>query len=202
MPGQNLTHAEAIARTEVVKRVDSYQIELDVTTGPEKFRSTTTVKFAAEPGASTFLDLIDADVHSITLNGSPVPLSAYQDSRIQLDDLAAENVVTVVCDCRYMNTGEGLHRFVDPVDNEVYLYSQCQVADARRIFPNFEQPDLKATFQLTVIAPARWEVVGNQPAPTPESLDREVSITAGERPNRWPNGYLRRPRVFPRTCSR
>ncbi len=62
-----------------------------------------------------------------------------------------------------MNTGEGLHRFVDPVDGEVYLYSQFEVADSRRVFAVFEQPDLKATFAFTVTAPAHWEVVSNYP---------------------------------------
>ena len=52
-----------------------------------------------------------------------------------------------------MNTGEGLHRFVDPVDDEVYLYTQFEVADARRVFAVFDQPDLKATFAFTVTAP-------------------------------------------------
>jgi len=176
VPGANLTHEEAIARAEIITRVDDYAIELDLTTGDEKFRSTTTVRFTARPGASSFIDLLDADVLSITLNGRHIPTSAYADSRIQLDDLQADNELTVVADCRYMNTGEGLHRFVDPVDNEVYLYSQCEVADARRIFPNFEQPDLKARMQLTVIAPARWVINANQPTPVPELTGDEVQI--------------------------
>jgi len=182
VPGANLTHAEAIARAEIITHVDDYAIELDLTTGPEKFRSTTTVRFAAKPGAHSFIDLLDANVLSITLNGREIPLSAYADSRIELDDLQAQNELTVVADCHYTNTGEGLHRFVDPVDNEVYLYSQCEVADARRIFANFEQPDLKAKMQLTVIAPARWVINANQPTPVPELTGAEVSIAPGRAP--------------------
>ena len=64
-----------------------------------------------------------------------------------------------------MHTGEGLHRFVDPVDKSVYLYTQFEVADSRRVFTVFEQPDLKATFAFTVTAPADWQVVSNQPTP-------------------------------------
>jgi len=183
-----LTHEEAIARAEVITRVDEYAIELDLTRGPEKFGSTTTVTFAAHEGASSFIDLLDADVHSITLNGRDVPITAYSDSRIQLDNLREYNVLTVVADCHYMNTGEGLHRFVDPVDDEVYLYSQCEVADARRIFANFEQPDLKARMQLTVIAPERWVVNANQPTPQPEPTGTEVEIVADHGPEpvaRW-----------------
>ncbi|MDF2586007.1 MAG: aminopeptidase [Mycobacterium sp.] len=67
----------------------------------------------------------------------------------------------VDADCLYSNTGEGLHRFVDPVDNEVYLYSQFETADAKRMFACFDQPDLKATFDVTVKAPGHWQVISN-----------------------------------------
>ena len=67
-----------------------------------------------------------------------------------------------------MRTGEGLHRFVDPVDKAVYLYTQFEVIDARRMFACFDQPDLKATFAFTVTAPDDWEVVSNSPTPEPE----------------------------------
>jgi aminopeptidase N len=105
-------------------------------------------------------------VHSIELNGAAVDTAAADGVRIRLDDLAEENVLTVVADAEYTNTGEGLHRFVDPVDGEVYLYSQFEVTDSRRVFAVFEQPDLKATFRFTVTAPAAWEVVSNQPVET------------------------------------
>ena len=78
-----------------------------------------------------------------------------------LRGLSEHNVVVVDADCSYSNTGEGLHRFVDPVDGEVYLYSQFETADAKRVFACFDQPDLKATFDVTVTAPARWEVVSD-----------------------------------------
>jgi aminopeptidase N len=149
--------------------VASYEVVLDLTTGDKTFASTTTVTFSATSGSSTFIDAITAKVHSITLNGAALDPAAVSDGvRIQLDNLAAENVLVVVADAAYTNTGEGLHRFVDPVDGEVYLYSQFEVPDSRRVFAVFEQPDLKATFQFTVTAPAEWEVVSNQPAPSAE----------------------------------
>jgi aminopeptidase N len=83
-----------------------------------------------------------------------------------LDNLQASNELVVDADFRYQNTGEGLHRFVDPVDDEIYLYTQFEVPDSRRVLPSFEQPDLKATFQFTVTAPAHWQVVSNQPTPS------------------------------------
>jgi aminopeptidase N len=167
VPGENLTRVEAQERRALVD-TSSYEVVLDLTTGPEVFRSTTTVHFAGEPGSSTFIDAITRTVHSVTLNGVELDPATVSDGiRIQLDGLAAENVLVVDADAEYTNTGEGLHRFVDPVDGEVYLYSQFEVPDSRRVFAVFEQPDLKATFAFTVTAPAAWQVVSNSPTPEP-----------------------------------
>lgn len=168
MPGTNLTRLEAQQRAADVT-THSYEIALDLTRGAELFGAETTVRFSGTPGANTFIDVIAAAVHGVTLNGRELdPAEVFADSRIALPGLEAENTLTIVSDQLYTNTGEGLHRFVDPADGEVYLYSQFEVPDSRRMFPVFEQPDLKATFQFTVTAPARWHVVSNQP--TPESV--------------------------------
>ncbi|CAN5291605.1 aminopeptidase N [soil metagenome] len=167
MPGENLTRIEAEERKALLA-VASYDVTLDLTAGPETFRSTTVVTFSASAGASTFIDAVTRTVHSVTLNGRELDPATVSDGvRIRLDGLAAENVLTVVADAAYTNTGEGLHRFVDPVDGEVYLYSQFEVPDSRRVFAVFEQPDLKAAFRFTVTAPARWQVVSNSPTPEP-----------------------------------
>ena len=169
LPGENLTRIEAQERKALVG-VQSYEITLDLTTGPVTFASTTTVTFTAVAGSATFIDAITSAVHSVTLNGVSLDPAVVSDGvRIALDNLAAENVLTVVADAAYTNTGEGLHRFVDPVDNEVYLYSQFEVPDSRRVFAVFEQPDLKATFSFTVTAPAAWEIISNSPTPEPVS---------------------------------
>ncbi|MHA3684698.1 aminopeptidase N [Leucobacter sp. HY1908] len=167
MPGTNLTRVEAQERAAVVT-TESYEIALDLMTGPDTFVADTTVRFTGTPGASTFIDLIADSVQLIDLNGTELdPATVFADSRIALPGLAAENVLHIVSTQRYMNTGEGLHRFVDPADGEVYLYSQFEVPDSRRMYPVFEQPDLKASFQFTITAPARWQVVSNQPTPEP-----------------------------------
>lgn len=166
----NLTRDQAIERAALVT-VDNYRIVLDLTDGQGKpsertFRSTTTVEFDALAGGETVLDLAADKIHSATLNGTPIDVSAYDESTgIPLVGLAEHNVVVVDADCLYSNTGEGLHRFVDPVDDEVYLYSQFETADAKRMFACFDQPDLKATFDVEVTAPTHWEVISNG-APT------------------------------------
>ncbi len=180
MPGENLTKVEAELRSEIVN-THSYEVNLDLTSSDETFRSITTVRFAAKPGASTFIDAITSKVHSVTLNGSALDVSAVSDGiRIQLNNLQVENELVVDADAFFMNTGEGLHRFVDPVDNEVYLYTQFEVPDSRRMFAVFEQPDLKATFAFTVTAPDHWQVVSNQPSPKPTAAGEKKATWAFE----------------------
>lgn len=167
MPAENLTRIEAQERAGIVS-THAYEVALNLTTSETTFDSRTKVTFSATAGASTFIDLIAASVDSIVLNGVELdPATVWADSRIALENLAEENTLEVVAQCNYMNTGEGLHRFVDPVDGEVYLYSQFEVPDSRRMFTVFEQPNLKATFAFTVTAPANWKVVSNQPSPEP-----------------------------------
>ena len=177
MPGMNLTRDEARERSAILD-VASYDVGIDLTTGDQTFRSETTVSFTcSEPGANTFIDLVARTVHSVRLNGRELDASVVADGvRVQLDGLEAQNELHVVADCVYMNTGEGLHRFVDPVDKEVYLYSQFEVADSRRVFTVFEQPDLKATFRFTVTTPDHWVVVSNSPTPEPEPLPEAKAV--------------------------
>ena len=176
MPGTNLTREEARTRAALLT-VDAYDIALDLSTAPEggTFRSTTVVRFTATtPGASSFIDLIAPTVHEVVLNGTSLdPAEVFADSRIALPALAAENELRVVADCGYTNSGEGLHRFVDPVDQQTYLYTQFEVPDARRVFASFEQPDLKGTFQFTVTAPTGWKVISNEVSPEPEKGESE-----------------------------
>jgi aminopeptidase N len=171
----NLTRIDAQTRAELLS-IDSYTIELDLTSGdgaPSEatFRSRSEIRFRATPGASTFVDLIAASIQEATLNGVPVDTSTYTPvDGLVLTDLAADNVLVVDATCEYTNTGEGLHRFVDPVDKEVYLYSQFETADAKRMYACFDQPDLKATFTVTVTAPSHWKVITNGAV---QSTDRD-----------------------------
>ncbi|WP_327702846.1 aminopeptidase N [Streptomyces decoyicus] len=179
MPGTNLTRDEAQRRARLLT-VDAYEVDLDLSgaqeggdadgSGHGTFRSATTVRFdSAEAGADTFIDLVAPAVHEVRLNGEALDAGeVFKDSRIALTGLrAGRNELRVVADCAYTNTGEGLHRFVDPVDQQAYLYTQFEVPDARRVYASFEQPDLKATFQFTVKAPEGWTVISNSPTPEP-----------------------------------
>jgi aminopeptidase N len=177
MPGENLTRIEAQERAAALE-VQSYQVEIDLTQGAEFFGSTTRVRFSSKtPGVATFIDAITNSVHSVVLNGEVLDPAVVSDGiRIQLPSIAAENELVVVAQGKYTNTGEGLHRFVDPVDQEVYLYTQFEVPDSRRMFAVFEQPDLKATFQFNITAPSYWKVVSNSPTPAANDLREGVSV--------------------------
>ncbi|MER5376042.1 aminopeptidase N [Streptomyces sp. NPDC002553] len=176
MPGENLSRDEARERAALLS-VDGYDVSLDVRSavddpagggegageGPRTFRSVTTIRFRCnEPGASSFADLVAPSVTAVTLNGRDLdPGEVFDGSRILLEDLAAENELVVDAQCAYSRTGEGLHRFVDPEDGEVYLYTQYEPADSRRVLTTFEQPDLKAPFRFEVRAPEDWVVWSN-----------------------------------------
>ncbi|MFN8170111.1 MAG: aminopeptidase N [Candidatus Nanopelagicales bacterium] len=173
MPTTNITRAEAAERSTLVSDV-SYDVHVDLrgvqASDATTFASTSTVRFTAVPGASTWIDVVAPSLRSAVLNGTPVDLGGFDGTRLQLTGLAETNELVIEADCAYMRTGEGLHRFVDPVDKEVYLYSQFEVADARRMYACFDQPDLKAPFRLSVTAPFDWQVVSNAATPEPELL--------------------------------
>jgi aminopeptidase N len=167
---ENLQRREAAQRSALIT-THSYDVSLDVRQaadpGVDGFTSRSIINFsAAEPGQgqalSTFLDFIAGDVHSVFLNGKGLRVAdVVEGSRIRLDNLQAENQVTVTGTALYSRSGEGMHRFVDPADGQCYLYTQYEPADARRVFANFEQPDLKAEFTFHVMAPSGWEVASN-----------------------------------------
>ena len=174
MPAPNLTRDQAKLRAELLD-VASYDIELDLTDGnggpgEKTFASKTTIRFSsARAGERSWVDLIADRVRSATLNGVELDVAGYvEDKGIELPDLAEQNELVVVADCRYMNSGEGLHRFVDPVDDGVYLYTQFETADAKRMFACFDQPDLKSVYRVDVVTPKDWKVVSNTLAETTE----------------------------------
>jgi aminopeptidase N len=180
---RNLRQVEAVERARLLD-IAAYDISLDLTDGAGHpgegtFRSVTEVRFAChEPGAGTFIEIAAATLHSATLNGTAVDISGWTtEGGLQLTGLAADNVLRVEADYAYSTTGQGMHRSVDPVDKEVYLYSQFETADAQRVFACFDQPDLKAGFTFHVTAPAHWKVISNMPLASQDGLVRHFTTT-------------------------
>jgi aminopeptidase N len=160
----NLTRDEARIRSRLID-VSAYRVELDLTGGETTFTSVSTVSFRCQdPGAATFVNLAAPAVREITLKGAPVRADSFDGERITLSNLAADNELRVVAECAYSRSGEGLHRFTDPADGSVYLYSDLETFDAHRIYACFDQPDMKASYELAVTAPEGWQVISNMAA--------------------------------------
>ncbi len=166
---RNLTHAEAVERARLLD-VTGYDITLDLTDGAggpgeRTFRSMTEIKFdCREPGAQTFIELAAERVRAAVLNGSPIDISGWSaEGGLPLPALAEHNVLVIDADFAYSASGQGMHRSLDPVDKEVYLYSQFETADAQRVYACFDQPDLKSVFTWHATVPAHWTVVSNMP---------------------------------------
>ena len=183
MSVNNITRDEARDRARLLD-VDSYLVDLDLTTGASTFRSISEITFAcSQPGADSYLDLTAETVHEVVLNGQALdPADVFDGNRVRLPGLAASNTLRVVADCLFMRTGEGLHRFVDPVDDQVYLYTQFETFDAHRMYGCFDQPDLKARFTFRVTAPAGWQVVSNAPVESSEPAGDAVRVTFATTP--------------------
>ncbi|MDX6327847.1 MAG: aminopeptidase [Streptomycetaceae bacterium] len=188
MPELTRTEAEARARLIDVQR---YSIDLDLTGGEELFGSTTVIRFTAHHDGDTFADLKPATLHSALLDGRPLDITTLDDNRLLLTGLTAgPHELRVEADMRYSRTGEGMHRFTDPADGETYLYTQMSLEDVRSVIAAFNQPDLKAVFEVSVTAPPTWTVLGNgiaertgegrwQLAPTPPISTYLFAIAAG-----------------------
>jgi aminopeptidase N len=177
MPGLNSTRAEAAERSAHLK-VESYELTLDLTVGDEIFTSLTKIKFSCnKSGYDSFIDAVGKSIISATLNGQALDTTNYDGESIYLNNLANDNELIIHMNGEYSNTGEGLQRSVDPVDNQVYIYSQGETAFIRKMYPCFDQPDLKATFNLSVIAPNHWQVISNNPVKEKTELS--------DNKNRW-----------------
>ncbi|WP_209323902.1 aminopeptidase N [Brevibacterium renqingii] len=167
----NLTRNEAQSRTQLLE-VDSYSVHIDVSnaeTEDETYFSRTDVDFTAGSAGSTFIDLIADSVSSVQINGEILsPAEVFDGARVTFPVRAGRNALTIEAQARYSTSGEGLHRFTDPADGKVYLYTQYEPTDARRVFANFDQPDLKAEFSFSVTAPSHFHVLSNRPESTSE----------------------------------
>ncbi|WP_394276119.1 aminopeptidase N [Luteococcus sp.] len=208
-----------IARDEAARRsagltVESYHTTLHLlgATDPEQARFGVHCVVQLESTIEqTFIDFVDGAVNHLVVNGEVQKVVDYDGARLQLSLEQGRNVVEIHAEGTYSRSGQGLHRFVDPIDQQTYLYTQYEPADARRVFPNFEQPDLKAVHHITVLAPEGWQVRSNQPrvsggpvtnddgvtgvrhafAPTPRLSTYLTCVAAGpwaEQTDRWSSG--------------
>ncbi|ASW56274.1 aminopeptidase N [Plantactinospora sp. KBS50] len=156
----SLTRVEAAQRAATLS-VESYEIDLDLTAAGDTFASVVTIQFRASAGAETFVEVKPVELQGVRLNGVELDPAALAGNRYPLTGLAERNTLTVGAVMAYTNTGQGLHRVLDPADGATYLYATSFLDDAQRIFAAFDQPDLKAPVTLRVAAPPDWLVAAN-----------------------------------------
>ncbi|GAA1003674.1 aminopeptidase N [Streptomyces thermogriseus] len=188
-----LTRDEAQTRAQLLD-VHHYTVDLDLTGGEDTFDSVTVIRFTVRPGqdaTDTFVELKPAALRSAALDGQPLDPQSLTENRLPLKNLTpGEHELRVDAVMRYSRTGEGMHRFTDPADGETYVYTQMFLDDVQRVFAAFDQPDLKAVFELTVTAPRGWTVLANgvtehlgdgvwKAAPTPPISTYLVAVAAG-----------------------
>lgn len=172
----NITRNEAMERAGLVSE-PVYRVSLELDGKGDTFSCFASIDFKSKENSQTWIDLVSPLVESIWLNGEELDVKeVFNGTRIQLQNLKLENQLKIKAQCSYMNTGEGLHRHIDPVDNEVYIYTQFEVPDCRRVFPVFEQPDIKGVLNLTVKAPNNWTIISNTQTPEPKQIENDFSI--------------------------
>jgi len=168
-----LTQTEAIERTGRVGDV-AYTLLIDLQLGQRTYRGRCAIDFAVRDAPRPlFLDFKGGRVDEFTVNGSAVVPQREGDRIVLPATLLTERVrVEASYENAFDTGGDGLHRFVDPEDGHEYLYSNFQPFSAHRLFPCFDQPDIKATYGLTVDAPIDWQVVSShRPAADPQALE-------------------------------
>ncbi|WP_116114527.1 aminopeptidase N [Austwickia chelonae] len=156
-----LLYTEAEQRSRLIE-VSRYTVDLDLDRGEQFFGSRTIVRFScAEPGAQTFIDLKAHEVHRLTLNGDDLDPAQADQGRLPLGGLVADNELIVEATMAYGRDGQGLHRAVDPADEQHYVYGQLFLDAAPQVYACFDQPDMKAIHEISVRAPQNWIVLGN-----------------------------------------
>ncbi len=171
---ENLTRDEARARAAVVDEVET-RVHLGLEADEGHFTSRTDLIFTTAEDAELSIDLTAVEVHVARLDGEDLPPTAVQPTRLRLGTVpAGEHHLHVEATMAYGHEGKGLHRFVDPTDDRVYLHSQFEPFDAHTVYACFDQPDLKTTFALQVDAPAGFVVISNT-----EATSRPEADTAG-----------------------
>ena len=109
------------------------------------------------------LDFRDGTVASVTLNGFPVPPTISHGHLVLPAETlrSGPNTLEVHFTANIGPAGKAITRFEDHDDGQEYLYTLFVPMDASMAFPCFDQPDLKARFNLTITAPENWNVISN-----------------------------------------
>jgi len=166
-----LTQKEADARAHRLSHV-SYALNIDLVRDADVYRGDVTLRFQLTGTGDLFVDFRGKTIERLVVNGEDLEpdWSGYR-LTVPGDALDAHNTVHVVYENEYDHGGDGFHQFRDPEDGEEYLYTNFEPYEAHRLFACFDQPDIKAEYELSVVAPTEWELIANAVELTAERLD-------------------------------
>ncbi|MBL6956379.1 MAG: aminopeptidase N [Chlorobium phaeobacteroides] len=175
-----LTREAAETRSTLVSNT-SYTLELTLKEHAAEYRGRCSVAFDYRRGgvAPLKLDFITKQIHAVTLNGKATEEYLKGDFAIYLNEdhlTEGRNTLEITYTSQFDNTGSGFHKFHDPEDSEEYMHTDFEPYDAHRLFPCFDQPDIKATYQLTVNGPSKWTYIHNALPEHTRTNDDEVTI--------------------------
>ena len=160
---QILTRNEAAHRAGILD-VLAIDVTVDLSGAQDSSQATypvTSILTLTSCEERTFIDIV-GQVSDVFLNGVEHPFE-HDEDRVWVAGLPVGETITleVRALAYYSRSGEGLHRYTDPEDAEVYLYTQFEPNDAHRAWPCIDQPDVKPAWTFHVIAPSSWVVFSN-----------------------------------------
>lgn len=178
-----LSEEEARIRAARVTNI-SYDLDFSFLEDARGYEAQTLVHFDYLGGEGDLrLDLRATELRELQINGETLEAPEYSGVAITLPARLlkkGKNTVRVEFANEYERSGNGLHHFRDSMDRSEYLYTSFEPFYAHRLFPCFDQPDLKAIYRLQVTAPADWEIISNDPLlsvrPAGKSLRRHTFV--------------------------
>ena len=168
-PGPGISRELANWRTAHCQDV-RYAVSLDLSPPFERVRGTLSLRVVVpQPGSDLVLDWRPSNgavVEDVKMNGAPFGTPALVPDHLLVPHerlRPGENLLELRFESPIRVSGSAITHFHDPEDGSDYLYSLLVPADASSVFPCFDQPDLKARFELSVTAPREWRVIANAP---------------------------------------
>jgi aminopeptidase N len=141
--------------------------------GKRTLRGKESVKLLFREATATIqFNAIDMQFHQIRLDGKPVKGSSIDAKReivtVTLAKPAApgEHTLTLDYTAKIESGPRGL--FAQPFkkpdgSKDILLSTQFEATDARRMFPCWDEPAFRSTFQLSTTTPAKWVSISNMP---------------------------------------
>ncbi len=143
----------------------AYHLQLDLQEASESFTGVVEISFdlSSDNVSPVTLDFDSGEIQRLSVNGTTIDAN-YEHWFLTIpatELITGRNMLTIIYSRAYANDGAGLHKFTDPENGEEYFYTNFEPYSANRLFPHFDQPNLKARLTLEVTVPSSWHVIAN-----------------------------------------